>query len=194
MVERRRDSAASAEDCGGHGAVRRPACSPGVGVDGEDLVAATLEHGAEQPTDEAVADDQHASVGDELRAPQDAGERLDHRPLPIGPVRGQVDRSLRVHALGEAARPDRRRANRSQSDSCPARTAFALSARGVVDERDPASVGGLGHDLVTEHDSGVPVVELLDVRAAQATRDDPHRLAGAVGLGNVGERRLPVRP
>ena len=76
----------------------------------------------------------------------------------------------------------------------PGEAAVALAARDVVDERDVPTVVELGDDLVAEHGPRVLRRELLDVRAAEAARDDPDDRARPLGLGHVRERRLSVRP
>ena len=67
-------------------------CGPArIEVDREHLVTATLEDEPEELADEAVAHDEHAPARNPRRSPEDAGERLDHRPAPVGPVLREVD-------------------------------------------------------------------------------------------------------
>ncbi len=193
-LERRRDAAAPGEHHRVDGPVRRATRATWVGVDREHLVAPSLEHEAEEPADEAVADDQHAPRGHPGRAAEDTGERLDHRPAPVGPVVRELDPGLRADALREAAGPDRRLREPRTGGLVPREAALARAAGGVVDERDPAPVLELGHHLVAEDDAGVVAIELLDVRAAEPARDDPQDSVLSPGLGHVGERSLTLRP
>ena len=154
------------------------------------VVAAMPQDRREQVPDEPVADDQDTSGWHPPRAAKHACERLDHRPA-------------RVVDLGSGARPSPARVTRSakppgrivgaanpvHSDSCP-RALRARAAGRVVDERDAAAVVRLRHDLVTEHDTGVRRVELLDIRPAQSAGEHADELARPLGLGHLRELRL----
>jgi hypothetical protein len=72
--------------------------------------------------------------------------------------------------------------------------ALALTARGVVDECDPAAVFELRDDLVPEDRACVRGVELLDVGAAESARDDADVFPRTVRLGDLCDRRLAFRP
>ena len=159
------------------------------------VVAAPLEHGAEQPADEAVADDEHAAARHALGAAEHAGERLDvssrARRRPVG---GQLD--PRRCARTRSAKPPGTivgSANCSQVDSCPARQRSHSPQRRVVDERDAAAV----LELARRPRARAPCpacagAELLDVRAAEPAGEDAHELAGPVRLGR--RRRARARP
>ncbi len=173
------------------GPVRLAPAAARVAVDGEDLVAPSRQHGGEEPADEALADDEHSSVRHPLGAPQDAGERLDHRrPGIVDPV-GQVDPAVRPHPLGKPARPDRARPERLAGRLVTGVAARALAAREVVDERDAAAVD-LGDDLVPEHRSRRRAAELLDVRPAEAAGEHAGERSRAFGVGDLREPRLPL--
>src|SRR6185312_11117623 len=101
---------------------------------------ATLEDEPEELADEAVAHDEYAPARYPSRSPEDAGERLDHRPAPVGPVLRDVDPCVRTDAPGEAAGPDRRRRKPLAGRFMPVEAPLALPAGHVVDERDAAAV------------------------------------------------------
>ena len=135
-----------------------------------------------------MPDDQHAAARQALGAAEDAGERLDHRRARVVDLVGQVDRAVRLHALGEPAGPDRRRRERLARRLVPGQAARALAARKVVEERDATAVD-LGDDLVAEHLARVLRRQLLDVRAAEAAGENGE---GVLRLGHVDELRPPL--
>ena len=63
-----------------------------------------------------------------------------------------------------------------------------------MDERDPPAVVEFRDDLVAEDDARMGRVELLDVRPAEPAGDDANELARPIRLGDVGDRRLSLRP
>ena len=71
----------------------------------------------------------------------------------------------------------------------PGAAAAAPTARMVVDERDPAPVCRLRHDLVAEHLARVRGHQLLDVGAAEPAGKHLHGLAGAIGFRHLGQAR-----
>ena len=107
-VERDLDSSRRAHDGSVDGPVRWHPGPQRVAVDREHRVPAPLQHGAEEPPDESVADHEHPPSWHALHATQHAGERLHVRPVGI------VDRVRKLHPpggahpLGEAAGNDRR--------------------------------------------------------------------------------------
>jgi len=60
----------------------------------------------------------------------------------------------------------------------------------VVEEGDAAAVLELRGHLVPEDGALRRIADLLDVRPAEPASEYAGELAGALGLGNVGERRL----
>ncbi len=191
-LERGRHAAVPREDDRIDRPVRRPSGAPGIRIDREHVVAAALEDEPEEPADEPVADDEHASARNPRHSPEDAGERLDHRPAPVGPVVGELDPSVRTDALGEAARPDRRRRKPLAGRLVPGEATLALPARHVVDERDTTAVLELGDDLVPQHRARVRCVELFDVRPAETAGQNARKGTRPVGLRQVGEDGLPA--
>ena len=61
-----------------------------------------------------------------------------------------------------------------------------------MDERDAAPVE-VGDHLVPEHCAHRSAAELLNVGAAEPARADANELADSIGLGDLGQRRLPGR-
>ena len=161
-----------------------------VEVGREHLVAAAFEDGAEQPSDEAISDDEHAPAGQPLHGAQHTGERLDvGRGRVVDRVR-QVERLGRVRPFGESAGDDRRGAERVAGRLVPGQATVAFAAGQVVDERDAPPVE-LRRHLVTEHRPRGRGADLLDVGAAQPAGEHPDERAVPVRLGHVGEPRLP---
>ncbi len=139
------------------------------------VVAAPLEHRAEEPADEAVADDEHASARHPLDAAQHAGERLDHRRLRVVDAvrnrrrprsRAPAPRSPPGTIVGSAKLLARR--------LVPGAAARARAARPVMDQR-LASRRRAHDDLVPEHRARGRAADLLDVRAAEPAREHLER-------------------
>ena len=157
----------------------------------EDVVAAAHERLREEQPGEPAADDEHAPARDPLDRAEDAGKGLGERPDDVVDPVGEGDRSGSAGALREAAGDDRRRREALARRLVAGAAAVALAARQVVDERDAVAFPVLGDDLVAEDGARSRAADLLDVRPTQAAGAHGHELAVPVGLGPVGERRLP---
>ena len=157
----------------------------------EDVVPAADERLREEQPGEPAADDEHAPSRDPLDRPQDAGERLGERSDCVVEPVGERDRLGSAGALGEAAGDDRRRREALARRLVAGAAAVALAAGQVVDERDAVAFPVLGDDLVPEDGAGSRAADLLDVRPAEAAGAHGHELAVPVGLGPVGDLRLP---
>ena len=143
--------------------------------------------------DEAVPDDEDSATRDTTHAAEHARDRLDHRPGGVVDAVGEIDPAVRACSLGEPAGNDRRLGERCAEGLVTRPAVVAVAARRVVHERDATPVRQAGDDFVPEDDAIEPAhPELLDVGAAEAARDDLHRLAAAAGLGDVGEHGDPV--
>ena len=157
----------------------------------EDVVAAADERLREKQPGEPAADDEHAPSRDPLDRPQNAGEWLGERSDRVVDPVGERDRLGSAGALGEAAGDNRRRREALARRLVAGAAAVALAARQVVDERDAVAFPVLGDDLVPENGAGSRAADLLDVRPAEAAGAHGHERAVPVGLGPVGDLRLP---
>jgi hypothetical protein len=162
-------------------------------VDGEDLVASTVEHLCEQPADEPMADDEYAPAGHTLGAAQNACERLDHGGVSVVHGVGHRDPSVCKGTLGETAGPDRRLGELLAGRFVTGPALHARPARPVVHECDALTRRRRRDNLVAEHRSGELRPQLLDVGPAQSARADEDKRAGSLGLVHLRERRRPGR-
>ena len=166
----------SAEDGGVDGPVRRPPARAGR-VDREDLVAAPLEHGPEQPPDEAVADRRaraRAAAARRPRRTQASGST--YRPARSRPVVGQLDPAVGAHALGEAARHDRRLGKLLAGRLVPGRQRAHSPQRGGGRARRGGRPRSARRPRGRARSRGAGA-DLLDVRAAEPAGEDAHELA-----------------
>ena len=157
-------------------------------VGGEDVVTAAHERLREEQAGEAAADHEDAPAGcarlPGARRRGSANVPLRRRSRPG--ARSSLQRSRAPRTAGK----DRRLREPRTGRLVPGPAAVALAAGQMVDERDAPAVSPLA---TTSWPRTVPAAaaELLDVRAAQAARDDVDQLARAVRLGHLAERRLP---
>ena len=165
-----------------------------VTVDREHGVAAVLQHRPEEPSDEAVADDERPPAGNSLRAPENACERLDVRSPGVVDRARQFDPARGADTLGEAARDDRRLREPFTRRLVPGDAAAAAAAPGVVDQCDATAVDGLGDDLVPEHRARGGAADLLDVRAAEPAREDANELPRPLGSSTSASCGSPSGP
>ena len=132
---------------------------------------------------------------DPLCAAQDARERLDHRPAPVGPVVGEVDPALgarrapRSRPAGSWAPRTARRSTRDPRGSVRTRR----RARGGRARR-----GGRRSSAATTScprtDPACAAIELLDVRPAEPAGEERGRpRRGPSGSGTSASDGLPVR-
>ena len=97
-----------------------------------------------------MPDDEHPTARQPLGAAQYAGERLEVRRARVVDLVRELDPRVCAGALGEAARPDRARAELLAGGLVPGAAALAFAAGQVVDEPDAPPVEPRD-DLVSEH-------------------------------------------
>ena len=189
----------AAARCAEHGsvdrAVGRDAGPVRMPVDREHRVAAVLEHGPEEATDEAVADDEHPAPGYPLGATEDARERLDVRPAGVVDGVRQLDPAVGADPLGEAAGNDRRLRELLARRLVAGEAAAARAAAGVVDQGDAAAVRlsrRRPRARAPCRRRRRPIFSTSDPQSPQASTVD--ELARRRRIGDLGEAGLSVRP
>ena len=136
----------TAEDDGVDRAVRRAAGAVRPGVDREDLVAAPLEHGREEPSDEAVPDDEDSALATRSAPRSTQASGSTYVPSASSIPSGSGRRSPPPPAP-RSRRNDRRRREALARRLVAGAAALALAARHVVDQRDARAVRALRDDL-----------------------------------------------
>jgi hypothetical protein len=160
-------------------------------VDREHVIAAVPENSGEEPTDEAVPEDQYSTARHAFRAPQDAGEWLCVGRMRIIERGRKVDPCPRRRPLRQPTGLDRRRAELLARRFMACAAAFTLAAWQVVNEHDATAVR-IGDDLVAENRTRGGVADLLDIGAAQPAGTHVHALPVPFRLCDLTQKGLPI--
>ena len=196
---RRADARRRGQDGRGDGALvdlgTEPACAGQAirtRVGSEHLVAAQDQHLDPETPDRSGTDDEHPAGRHELCRTQHTRERLDPDAVVVAHRVGQRHAMARAQLLGEATGGDPQLAKLAAGGLVAGEAALARAARDAVHHRHARTVLELARDFVTEHRARRGAAELLDVRAAEATRLHTHEQPRAGRLRDVGQLRQAV--